>query len=92
MTYRQRMIDKLTTAFAPTLLEVIDESEAHHGHAGAGHGPGHHAEGETHFLVRIVSPAFAGVSRVQRHRMINEVLREELAERVHALSIEADPA
>lgn len=92
MTYRQRMIDKLTAAFQPTLLEVIDETDAHHGHGGGGHGPGHHADGETHFVVQIVSPAFAGVSRLQRHRMINEVLREELAERVHSLSIEADPA
>lgn len=88
MTYRERMIDKLTAAFSPTLLEVIDESESHHGHAGSGH----HRDGETHFLVRIVTPAFAGVSRLQRHRMINEVLRDELAERVHALTIEADPA
>ncbi|NLH83736.1 MAG: BolA family transcriptional regulator [Phyllobacteriaceae bacterium] len=86
MTYRSRMIDKLTTAFAPTFLEVIDESEDHHGHGG------HHAEGETHFLIRIAAPAFAGTSRLQRHRMINEVLRQELAERVHALSIEADPS
>lgn len=84
MTYRQRMIDKLTAAFAPTLLEVEDESEQHHGHGGG------HADGETHFLIRIVSPAFAGTTRLQRHRMINEVVREELAERVHALSIEAD--
>lgn len=86
MTYRQRMIDKLTAAFSPTFLDVIDESEKHHGHGG------HHAEGETHFLIQIAAPAFAGVSRLQRHRMINEVVREELAERVHALSIEADPA
>lgn len=86
MTYRQRMIDKLTAAFAPSVLEVIDESDEHHGHTG------HRHEGETHFLIRIASPAFAGTSRLQRHRMINEVVREELAERVHALSIEADPA
>jgi BolA protein len=86
MTYRQRMIDKLTAAFAPTLLEVIDESERHHGHGGA------HAEGETHFLIRIASPAFRGTSRVERHRLINAAVADELAERVHALSIEADPA
>lgn len=86
MTYRQRMIDKLEAAFAPTFLEVIDESDRHHGHGG-----GHH-EGETHFVVQIASPAFAGTTRLQRHRMINEVLRQELAERVHALTIEADPA
>lgn len=86
MTYRQRMIDKLTAAFSPTFLEVIDESDRHHGHGGG------HAEGETHFLVQITAAAFAGTSRVQRHRMIHDVVREELAERVHALSIEADPA
>jgi BolA protein len=86
MTYRQRMIDKLAAAFAPTFLEVIDESDRHHGHGG------HHHDGETHFVVQIASPAFAGTTRLQRHRMINEVLRQELAERVHALTIEADPA
>lgn len=86
VSYRQRMIDKLTAAFRPTFLEVIDESDRHHGHGGA------HAEGETHFVVQIASPAFAGTTRLQRHRMINEVLKQELAERVHALTIEADPA
>ncbi|TBW40415.1 BolA family transcriptional regulator [Siculibacillus lacustris] len=86
MTYRQRMIDKLTAAFAPTLLEVEDESARHHGHGGA------LPEGETHFAIRIVAPAFQGVSRLARHRMIHEVVAAELAERVHALSIEADPS
>ncbi len=86
MIYRQRMIDKLTAAFAPTMLEVVDESARHHGHGGT------HAEGETHFLIQIAAPAFRGTTRLQRHRMINEVLASELAERVHALSIEADPA
>lgn len=86
MTYRQRMIDKLTAAFSPAFLDVVDESERHHGHGGT------HADGETHFLIRITAPAFVGVSRLQRHRMINDVVRDELAERVHALSIEADPA
>ena len=86
MTYRERMIAKLTAAFSPSFLDVIDESDRHHGHGGG------HAEGETHFLVQIAAPAFAGTSRVQRHRMINEVLKDELAERVHALSIEVDPA
>jgi BolA protein len=86
MTYRQRMIDKLTAAFQPTYLEVIDESERHHGHGGT------HAEGETHFVVQIASAAFRDTSRLQRHRMINDVLKTELTERVHALTIEADPA
>jgi len=86
LSYRSRMTEKLAAAFQPTRLEVIDESEKHHGHGGS------HAEGETHFLIRIAAPAFAGTSRLQRHRMINEVVRDELAERVHALSIEAEPA
>jgi BolA protein len=86
MTYRERMTAKLTAAFAPTFLEVVDDSDHHKGHAGAG------ALDETHFVIRIVSPAFAGTTRLARHRMINEVVKEELAERVHALSIEADPA
>lgn len=85
MSYRQRLIDRLTEAFAPVRLEVVDDSARHHGHGGG------HAEGETHFTVRIVSAAFRGTSRVQRHRMVNDAVRAELAERVHALQIEAEP-
>ena len=76
--------DKLTEAFAPTELAVTDESWRHAGHAGAGDGAG-----ETHFDVRVVSAAFAGLSRVARQRAINEALRAELAGPVHALSIKA---
>ncbi|RME67760.1 MAG: BolA family transcriptional regulator, partial [Alphaproteobacteria bacterium] len=61
----------------------VDDSAAHAGHAG--HRPG----GETHFRVEIVSPAFAGKSRVARQRLIYRILEAELAERVHALSIVA---
>ncbi len=86
MTYRERMTAKLTAAFSPSFLEVIDDSESHRGHAGAG------ALEETHFTIRIAAGAFSGTTRLARHRMINEVVKEELAERVHALSIEADPA
>lgn len=88
MTIRDRIAEKLTAALAPEALEVIDESARHHGHAGWREG------GETHFRVRIVSRAFAGKTRVERHRMVNEVLAEELADRVHALAIaaEAPPA
>jgi len=74
---------KLHVAFAPTSLEVIDESAQHQGHAGA------RPDGESHFRVRIVSAAFKGKSRVEQHRMINQVLALELKERVHALAIEA---
>ncbi len=74
---------KLQAAFAPIALEVIDESSQHQGHAGA------RPDGESHFRVRIVAAAFKGKSRVELHRMINQVLALELKERVHALAIEA---
>lgn len=74
---------KLRAAFAPIALEVIDESSQHQGHAGA------RPDGESHFRVRIVAAAFKGKSRVEQHRMINQVLALELKERLHALAIEA---
>lgn len=81
---------KLTAAFAPERLEIINESHLHAGHHH--HDSDHHAafdgSGETHFRVRIVSDAFNGLSRVQRHRAINEVLKEELDNGVHALALE----
>jgi len=70
-------------ALSPQSLEVIDES---HRHAGHGH---HHPEGETHFRVEIVSEAFEGKSRIERHRMVNALLADELSGRVHALAIGA---
>ena len=75
--------DKLTRAFQPQHLEVIDESHLHAGHAGS------HPEGESHFRVKIVSQAFAGKSRVDTHRMVNAALADELKSRVHALAIQA---
>ena len=76
--------EKLTEAFAPAEIEVTDESHLHAGHAGA------RPRGETHFRVKVVAEAFAGRPLVQRHRMINEVLADELAGPVHALAIKAD--
>lgn len=78
-----KMRDKLTRAFAPVSLAVIDESHLHAGHAGA------RPEGETHFRIKIVSEAFAGKSRVDTHRLINAALADELRTRVHALAIHA---
>jgi len=75
--------EKLTEAFAPQSLKVEDESHRHEGHAG--HRPG----GQTHFRVYIVSDAFKGKSRLERHRMINTLLAGELAGGVHALAIHA---
>jgi BolA protein len=74
---------KLAEAFAPTVLEVIDDSARHAGHAGARSG------GESHFNLVIVSDAFEGLSRVERQRRVNRVLAEELAGPVHALSVKA---
>lgn len=75
--------DKLTATFAPQSLSVVDESHQHEGHAG--HRPG----GQTHFRVYIVSELFKGMTRVQRHRLINQTLAAELAGGVHALAIHA---
>jgi BolA protein len=74
---------KLTAAFAPSRLEVVDDSARHAGHAGG------RAGGESHFNVTIVADAFAGEGRVQRQRRIHSALAEELAGPVHALSIKA---
>jgi BolA protein len=75
--------EKLHKAFTPESLRVEDESHHHAGHAG--HRPG----GETHFRLYIVSEAFRGKSRLERHRMINAVLADELSGGVHALAIHA---
>jgi BolA family transcriptional regulator, general stress-responsive regulator len=83
MATRDAIMEKLHKAFAPESLRVEDESHQHVGHAG--HRPG----GETHFRVYIVSGAFRGKSRVERHRMINTALAAELAGGVHALAIHA---
>ena len=83
MQMRDRIAGKLTHAFAPERLDVIDDSHKHAGHAGA------RAGGETHFSLYIVSHAFQGKSRLERHRMINRTLSEELAGGVHALAIRA---
>jgi BolA protein len=83
MTTQHTITKKLREAFLPESIEVQDESHLHEGHAG--HRPG----GETHFRVYIVSKAFEGKSRIERHRMINATLSSELAGSVHALAIHA---
>ena len=83
MPVKNEISDKLSAAFAPQSLDVQDESDHHAGHSGARPG------GETHFRVHIVSEAFRGKSRVERHRMINQTLSGELAGGVHALAIHA---
>jgi BolA protein len=80
----ERMKAALTAAFSPEMLEIDDESQLHHGHAGAAPG------GETHYAVKIRAAAFAGLSRVARHRAVNAALAAEFASGLHALSIQAD--
>jgi BolA protein len=78
---------KLTAAFAPQSLDVVDESHRHAGHAGATRDDG--SQGETHFHVRLVTAAFDGVSRVERQRRVYAALADELKGPVHALSLSA---
>jgi len=84
MSMKSSMTGKLEAAFSPERLEVLNESHLH-----AGHQPGFDGEGETHMRIRIVSSAFAGMSRVARHRAINAVVKVELDAGLHALAVEA---
>ena len=80
---QQEMERLLMEAFAPTRLEVINDSAKHHGHSGDD------GSGESHFTVVIEAPAFANKSRLDRQRMVNKALGDIPGERVHALAIQA---
>jgi BolA family transcriptional regulator, general stress-responsive regulator len=82
MSVEATIREKLLRTFRPTRLDVINESHLHAGHRTS---PG---TGESHFRVSMVSAAFAGKSRLQRHRLVNETLAAELAGKVHALALE----
>ncbi|MGI9521359.1 MAG: BolA family protein [Hyphomicrobiaceae bacterium] len=75
--------EKLMVGLEPSRLDVINESALHAGHRSS---PG---TGESHFRIRVISSKFAGKTRLHRHRMINDLLAEELAGSVHALAIHA---
>ena len=81
--YKEIIYNKIKDGLSPDSLEVLDESEKHLGHAGYREG------GQTHFKVIVVAPVFSGQSRVARQRMVYDLLKQELEERVHALSITA---
>lgn len=81
MSAEARMREKLMIGLEPTRLDIINESELHAGHRSS---PG---TGESHYRIVVVSPAFSGKSRVERHRMVNALLADELAGRVHALAL-----
>jgi len=78
---RDAITEALSAQFAPVALEVVDDSAAHAGHAGAREG--------AHFNVRIVSARFAGLPRISRHRLVYDALRPWMAEGIHALAIDA---
>jgi BolA protein len=82
MSVEATIREKLTQAFQPTRLDVVNESHLHAGHRSS---PG---TGESHFRVLIVSAAFAGASRVARHRAVNKLLEPELKGKVHALALQ----
>ena len=82
-TIEQRISDRLRNAFNPVRMEVINESHLH-----AGHQEQFDGSGETHFRVRIVSDAFAAMTRLQRHRAVNDLLQDELSGGIHALAME----
>ena len=84
------MEEKLKAAFAPQRLEIMNESHLHagHHHTGSDHHGTYDGTGETHFRVRMVADAFTGMSRVARHRAVNDALKKELDSGVHALALE----
>lgn len=90
MSMKERIERKLTEALAPQRLEVINESHLHagHHHTAGGHEEVFDGSGETHFRIRIVADTFSGMSRLQRHRAVNDLLTEELAGSIHALAVE----
>lgn len=84
MSVTQEIHTRLEAAFAPSELQVVDDSERHRGHAGYQEG------GESHFNVRIRSATFEGLSRIARHRAVLKALGAELVARIHALALDID--
>ena len=83
MRVADEIAEKLNTAFAPTDLSVVDDSERHRGHGGW------REAGETHFRVSIRAGAFAPMTRIARHRAIHAALGPSLVARIHALELDA---
>ncbi len=74
--------DRLSAALSPDLMEIRDDSPSHAGHSG------HHGRGASHLHIRIVSRVFQGLSRVAQQRLVYDLLKEELKDRIHALSLD----
>ena len=82
MSVADEIAEKLQAAFEPRLLEVLDDSESHRGHAGYQEG------GESHFNVRMQSKKLAGLSRIARHRAVHDAIGPQLIGRIHALALD----
>ena len=82
MSVKDEIENRLRTAFDPTELEVVDDSESHRGHAGYQEG------GESHFQVKMRAAAMGEMSRIARHRAVHKALGTELVGRIHALGLD----
>lgn len=82
MAIADEISDKLNKAFAPTLLNVVNESHLHAGHSGDD------GSGESHFNIEIAAPAFADMNRIARHRAVHAALGPEVIGKIHALSLD----
>lgn len=82
MKIQDEIYNKLSAAFSPESLNVIDESEDHRGHAGYQEG------GQSHFRVAIVAPEFAEMNRIARHRAVHAAIGPEIIGRIHALALD----
>lgn len=91
MSRQNRIESALVARFDPERLEVINESHLHagHHHSGSDHHGTFDGTGETHFRIRIVSAAFAGMNRIERHRAVNAAMKDELDGGLHAMAVEA---
>lgn len=85
MLVKDEIYERLSAAFKPRELNVVDDSESHRGHAGYQEG------GQSHFNVRIRAQAFENMNRVARHRAVHKALGAELTGRIHALALDIDP-
>jgi len=81
VTRTEKIETRLREVFQPRVLEVVDDSERHRGHAGYQEG------GESHFRVKIESDKFSGLSRIARHRAVHEALGKDLVAEIHALAL-----
>lgn len=84
MRVRDEIFERLSAAFSPRELDVVDDSESHRGHAGFQEG------GESHFNVKIRAQDFDNMSRIARHRAVHSALGKELVGRIHALALDID--